>query len=729
MMERRSRRSAVDLPVRKGLDDGQIVALIEQYESQSLNEDILRDQARAMDYYNLKPFGYEETGRSGVVSSDVFNVVEGMTPIILKPFVSSDDIVKFTPEGPEDEPGAEQESEYVNYLVTQKNDVFETLVAWVKTGLLQKNGVVKYWWEKSRRTRIERYTGLDADVFAALSQENGVEIAEHTETPEGHDVVLRVVDEVGEPKFCVIPPEEFRIARNAINVNPKLAEFVQHRTYKTISALREMGYDIDDHINDESSESPRDSDTYLARREFDYTNSDRETVDPSMREVLYRETYLLADVDGDGIAELRRVCLVGTTILHNEEAEEIPFAAWTPMPQAFSFYGKCPADEVCEIQEVKSSLIRQTMDNIYTINNNRTYVGPNVNVDDLIDNQIGGIVRITAGTVAENIQEARITPINGVTMPMIEYFDSALENRSGWTRYNQGADADSLNKTATGIRLITEAGNERVGLISRSFAETGLKQLMLGVHGLCRRHSDKATVYRLRGKWVPIDPRTWRTRFDMSVSVGLGNSDKQMQMQGAQMLLNEQKQLMQVPGLVTPKNLYESAAKLATAIGEKSPERFFSPPDENPQPPPDPMQDPNMMLQVAESKRKDKELELKERELALKEQEAAVTAQQKQREIDIKEKEANRAGIEAYARLENDLTTPETAMAERAESEALQILVNNQTMMVDNFGQFLTQMAESQALIAEALKPKRQVLKVEKQADGSFVGLKTPVEE
>jgi hypothetical protein len=136
-----------------------------------------------------------------------------------------------------------------------------------------------------------------------------------------------------------------------------------------------------------------------------------------------------------------------------------------------------------------------------------------------------------------------------------------------------------------------------------------------------------------------------------------------------------------------------------------------------------------MMLQVAESKRKDKELELKERELALKEQEAAVTAQQKQREIDIKEKEANRAGIEAYARLENDLTTPETAMAERAESEALQILVNNQTMMVDNFGQFLTQMAESQALIAEALKPKRQVLKVEKQADGSFVGLKTPVEE
>ena len=599
------------------MSDDQLLSQLETLERQATGfygGEIASEQARAMDYYLGKPFGTEEEGRSQVISSDVWDVVEGLTPMVLKPFVASEDVVRFQPMGPEDEEAAEQESDYINHVVTQKNDVFEQLVTWVKTGLLAKNGVVKYWWEQSRRVEIERYYGLTDDEMAMLASDEDVEIVEHTENqaveeipqPDGsvvqapvstHDVTLRITRSQGEPRYEVVPPEEFLISRDARSVNPKHARFVEHRKLVTLSELREMGYDVDDDINDGDTQDPSMSEQYQARRETDEQGFGGEGEDPSLKEVVLREAYVRVDYDGDGIAELRKICRVGRKILANEETEEIPFCAWTPYQQPFKFYGRSPADETCEIQLIKSTVLRQTMDNLYTINNNRNFVSDKVNLDDLLDNQIAGVVRVQGDNVGSHVMPAPITPIGNITLPIVEYFDSAKENRTGFTRYNQGTDSNSLNKTATGVRLITEAGNQRVDIIARSFAETGLKQLMLGIHGLCRRHSTKAEVTRLRGKWVQIDPRSWKTRYDMTVSVGLGSADKQMQLQGIQMLMMEQKALAQA-GIVQPKNFYAAAAKMAEAVGYKNPEQFFTPPPEEPTPPPDPRDDPQFILEA-----------------------------------------------------------------------------------------------------------------------------------
>ena len=620
--------------MKRGMTDDRLLAQLDQLDRQAIGfygGDIAAEQAKAQDYYLGKPFGTEEEGRSRVVSSDVWDVVEGLTPLILRPFVSSDDVVRFNPVGLEDEEAAQQESDYVNYVVTQRNDVFNELVAWVKTGLLQKNGVVKYWWEKSRRTTIERYFGVPDDVFASLADEDDVTVVEHTETADEqgnitHDCALRVSHERGEPKYCVIPPEEFRIGRDALSSNPKQAMYVAHVPRKTLSDIRAMGYDVDDNVADDASEDPYLSAQYLARRSAEEDQMlGQSEIDPSMREVIFRDEYVRVDYDGDGIAELRHICRVGKEILLNEETEEIPFCAWTPYPQPHKFYGRCPADETVEIQLIKSTLWRQSLDNIYTINNNRVYAGEGVNLDDLLDNQIAGVVRVKGGIdVRSQVMSAEVTPIGGIVQPMIEYLDSAKENRTGFTRYNQGMDANSLNKTATGVRIIAEAGNMRVELIARAFAEQGLKPLMIGIHGLCRRHGTQKEMVRLRGKWTEVDPRSWANRYDMTVSVGLGTADKQMQLQGQQMLMGVQANLMQA-GLVKPENLYNAAAKLSELLGEKSPEKYFQDPTKaQPAPPPDPMDDPQIMLAVAESKRKDAELKIKERDQDLKERQQQI---------------------------------------------------------------------------------------------------------
>ena len=577
------------------LTDDLMLAQLELLETQAVGYwtgEVAAEQAKAMDYYMSKPFGSEQEGRSAVVSSDVWDVVEGLTPIVLRPFVASDDVVQFNPLGPDDEEAAKQESEYINWVVTQRNDSFAQLVAWVKTGLLQKNGIVKWWWDKSSTSSVERYYGKEGEIVMMLAQEPGVEItalSESTEAPGTYDVELRTTEEYGCAKYAVVPPENFRIGRDAQTPNPQDSSFCQHLEPKTIGELRAMGFDVPDDMPDGFDFDPKFSEQYQARRSEEERGANDEGNDPSAREVLYKETYWLIDRDGDGIPELRKLCTVGDKILSDEETEEVPFAAWTPYPQPFKFYGRCPADETLEIQLVKSTIIRETMNNIYTINNNRTYANSSVNLDDLIDNQISGIVRIKDGTPVSNaIAAAQVTPIGAITMPMIEYWDSAKENRTGFSRYNTGSADLGNQKTLGEVQIVSEQSGLRTELVTRSFAN-GYANLMRGIHGLCRRHATKAETIRLRGQWVEIDPRSWKKRADLSISVGLGTSDQRMKLQGIQALMMEQKAQIQLTGgkSVSPQNLYAAAAKLSEIVGFKSPEMFFTQPQQEQGMPPE----------------------------------------------------------------------------------------------------------------------------------------------
>jgi hypothetical protein len=688
----------------KTMSDIQLKSIIDQQERLAIGYytgEISSEQAKALDYYsNVMPA--DEEGYSQAQSSDVWDVVEGMTPQVLKPFVSSDEIMAFMPEGAEDVEAAEQETDYINYVVTQKNNIFEQLTMWVKTGLLQKNGIVKYWWDKTKTTTTETYDGLSDEELAMLMQDAGssVEIVGHSEYEADingemvrlHDVKVKVTSENGHASYCVVPPEEFLISRDAVSPDPKKAFFIQHRQKLTLSKIREMGYEVDKTDIDLGTADGSLSLQAQARyksEELDIGYSD--SLDDSMMETVYRETFLLVDYDGDGIAELRKVCMAGNRILANEETDDVPFCAWTPYIQPFKFYGRCPADEVIEIQEIKTTLLRQNLNNIYTINNNRTFISDKVNVDDMINNALAGIIRVDKGedNIGAHVFTAPIQPLGQVIQPQIEYWDTAKENRTGFTRYNQGLDANSLNKTATGIRLITENANQKVELIARSFAETGLKQLMLGIHKLCRQNSTKEEVVRLRNKWVTLDPRGWKTRLDMRVSVGLGNSDKQMQMQGVQMLLTSQ-QLGAPLGIVKPENVYAALAKQAEVLGFKDYQKYFSDPAQNqPAPPPDPMTLPENVFKSRELDIKEKELELKAFEVQEKDKDRDFNSMQARVDNLFKMHELEKGEREVQAVTETENRTDAIINAMSLNMQAIQESLLMQNQLSQNLMQLL----------------------------------------
>jgi hypothetical protein len=325
----------------------------------------------------------------------------------------------------------------------------------------------------------------------------------------------------GRVRVQPLPPDEFLIDRRAVSLDE--APFVAHRVKRTLSELVEMGFPKAKLANIEGDDAADYSLERLERfqdeDEMPWRNAG--TLDPTMREMWITECYIRVDYDGDGIAELRKVTVAGegaAVVLENEEIDDHPFAALTPIPMPHKFHGMSIAEQTVDLQLIKSTLWRGALDALYL--SNAPQIGAvegQVNLDDLLNRRPGGIVRLKSPDALVPITTA---PLGGDVFQMIEYIDNVREQRTGVTRYNQGLDADTLNRTASGINAIQNAAQQRLELIARVFAETGVKRAFRRILELVCKHQQKPKIIRLRQRWVAMDPREWNDEMDLSVSSG-----------------------------------------------------------------------------------------------------------------------------------------------------------------------------------------------------------------
>jgi hypothetical protein len=174
------------------LSDEQLLGAIRAAEADaigSIRDTVAADRADATDRYLGKVYGNEQAGRSSVVSRDVADVVDGVLANVIKPFVAGDQVVQFTPRGPEDELQAQQESDYCNFIALERNNGYHVLVSSIKDALLLRNGYIKAGWTKRSDVMLERYEGMTDDEMAILAQDAAVEIVEHSEYPDMAGVV------------------------------------------------------------------------------------------------------------------------------------------------------------------------------------------------------------------------------------------------------------------------------------------------------------------------------------------------------------------------------------------------------------------------------------------------------------------------------------------------------------------------------------------------------------
>ena len=616
--------------------------------------EISEQREKAQEYYYALPFGNEVDGRSQYVDSTVQDTIEWIKPSLMRIFGSGDEFVKFTPHGPEDVDAAAQATDYVNYVFSKDNNGWEIMYSWFHDALLQKNGIVKVWWDEYEEPQREEYQNLSDMEFGYLITNDDVEVLEHTviESEDGisepyHDVVIVRNNYDGRVRIENVPPEEFLISREAKSIED--ARFVCHRVRKTLSELRIMYPDQDFGPEDLGS---GDDDAYfsaerLSRYEFDdsenYGFGGNE--EEALREYWLHESFIKTDYDEDGIAELRKVCSVGSYIFSNEEIDKKPFVSITPLKIPHKFFGLSVADLVMDLQLIKSTLMRNLMDNAYNQNFGRYAVMEGqANLDDLLTQRPGGIVRVKSPNA---VMPLATPPLEPYSFQMLGYLDEVREARSGVNKNTQGINADALTShtTATAVNAVMTNAQSRVELIARQFAETGVKQLMNCIYELLLKYQDKERVVMLRNEWVPVRPDMWSDKMDCTVSVALGNGSKDQQMAHLSQMLSFASQAMQggLP-IVTEQNMYNLGAALIKAMGYQNVDDFLTPP-----PPPQQGQPtPEQQSAAMEQQNKMKELEIKQGELQVKmmkvqqdAQEAQVDAQLKAAEIAL-ERDQNR---------------------------------------------------------------------------------------
>ena len=519
-----------------------------------IDDSISPDRAKATEYYRGEKFGNEEDGRSSVVDMTVRDTVGKIMPALMRTFFGGERVVECIPQTQFDVPFAEAATEYVNYVLNKDNNLYmECQAAW-EDALVRKTGIIKYYYEEMGDDEAYQLTGLDEVSLNALmaDPELQVNVLSQVMTETGMSFSVHVTRMVknGRVKIKALPCEEFLIDRDATTIEDAI--FTGHRRMATVSELVQMGYDFD--LVESKASGVNELDDNVERRvrnpaALNYGFRSEESV----KLVEYVEAYMKVDFDNDGVAELRKICCMGTDyeIVHHEAWSHPPFAVFSPIPEAHVFFGTSIFDLVGDIQLIKSNVLRNSLDSLsLSIHPRMVITEGQVNVEDVENTEIGAIIRQDQPGA---VQSLTLPYVGKDAFPMLGYLDSLKEGRTGISKASMGLDAENLHSTtAVAVNATIQGAQAQMELIARNFAEIGMRQLYTGVLKLLIQHQDYARMVRLREEFVPIDPRAWNSNMDVSVNVPIGGATEQEKMSSLQSIMTLQENIIQKFGINNP---------------------------------------------------------------------------------------------------------------------------------------------------------------------------------
>lgn len=246
----------------------------------------------------------------------------------------------------------------------------------------------------------------------------------------------------------------------------------------------------------------------------------------------------------------------------------IPMSVMSPILDCYKFLGISYAELVIEVQNLKTMIMRRILDNYAYSNNGRWLVRPGAGVDvtALLDNTPGDVV----WGEPDAVKDLAPKPFHPGVLGLVEYADTVRENRTGVTRYNQGMDAQSLNKTATGIAAIQSAAHQRLQMVARVFAETGVRDFYRKCARLYQRYLSRPFTARVDGRTVTITPDMiqgkviCRVAFDDQSQIGLAESQQIERMFAFLAQVNRD-----FPGILRPETVYKLVSRYVASYGNK----------------------------------------------------------------------------------------------------------------------------------------------------------------
>lgn len=602
------------------LSDEEFLALLKRERENAVgfekDQKLLDDREKALNYYKgSMPDVASLNNRSKAVSSDVSDAVETALPDILEIFTADDDVMAFQPNSADDVEAAEQESDYLRHVILQENDGFMLLYTLIKDALLSKVGIATWWWETNQKVTETKFEGKNAVEMAMAAQSGEIKDAVQDPIPDPEEgatpappltptfsFTVCSKKDTSRIRIMAVPPEDFTTASDTVRLGPTTT-YSAMRSRPRAQELLADGIDADLVAKLPEWIQASDSTTTQAR-DTAGESSDTGTGEPdNLRQVEVITHFIrLTGSDGKTLEAWRvRTGAEETVLLDKEKVSGVNFAAITPIPQTHRFYGRSLADLLLELQRINTALTRALLDSAYFALNQRMIVADDASnsftISDLLRPEPGLPIRVKTANAVTPVQTGGL---GFQPYEALEYFATVGERRTGIVRNAQGLNPDTLHDTAGGAMALMAASQKRVRLIAKVFAETGLKDLYLGVHATIRENATSERIARLRGKWVPVDPTKWGERNDMTVEVGLGASGKAHDLAMAAQMTAIMDKIVQGQGgaahgpIVMPENIYNLASDMFSKMGAKKVERYLTDPATAP-PPPGPPPNPAMM--------------------------------------------------------------------------------------------------------------------------------------
>ena len=584
------------------MTDNELLSLVGEAERQAaiFSGDLMRENTKYLEAYLGDKTGDFAAipNQSSVVSTDIADVIESDMPSLARVFLGSGNIMSFTPntENEVEVQEADEKTKYVNWIIRSQPESFQVIHNWLKDAEIHKNGVVKYFIEEQKDVEVVEYEGVDSEELSAIRDslvgssvdKIKVDIAEQEEDLEAQtfNIKFRVTTERKKVNIINIPPESFLITRNATSIDE--AEMVGDRVRKTRSELMADGFDKDliSRLPTVSDKAVQESNIAAVRNKDQGGSSTGSTVSEWASEyVEISDLYIKIDFDGDGIAERRHIMISGNEVLVNEYFNHVPYASLSAVLMPHKAIGRSRAEITYQTQLQKTALVRGMNDNIYMVNNPRNVVHSDVDLDDMLTVRTNGIVRLDEDSQIlpqQAVFPLQIPYIGDRTLQVIQYVDQARAQTSGTLLASQGLSADTLmDETATRFNGVQEAGTAKIELMARNYAETGFRKLYEGVAWLVSRYQDTDTEFRVLGKALTVNPKSWKYKHYIETSVGLGAGDNESLVEARQGIYAVQQQLKaQGSMLVDDVAIYKNLTGLMDGVGLRQSEGLLNNPEE-----------------------------------------------------------------------------------------------------------------------------------------------------
>lgn len=578
------------------LDQTQIESIVSKAVQDAVDfieGEISPQRIKAQRYFdNEVDIGHEE-GRSSVVATKCREAVRGIKPSIQRIFLTSEKPVEFVPRGPEDVMAAEQATSYVSYKF-QQHDGYRVLNDAFQDALVKKAGIVYVYYDETMKGQIYTVSNLNDDTFTDLISDKNVEVLEHevqtsvTIDEQGAEIEApihsaKISEAMPYGQICIksVPPEDFFVDRNARSVDDFYV--MGHSSEVRVADILAMGFKLEDLDGLNSTEySVMDDEAEFERRGYATDEGEDENVSAASKKITLTTAYMELDIEGTGVPRLYQFLCVGSTykMLNFYEADEVPYAVFECDPEPHAFFGSSLVDLVISDQDAATAMLRGVLDNVALTNNPGLQIlDGQVSVEDLLNNEIGRIVRVKNPNA---VSEMTVPFTAGSTLPALQYFDQLVDNKTGVSKMAQGLNPDVLkSSTATAIAASMEGQTGQAEVIARNFAEGGMKQLFRLMLSLMVKNADEEEVMRLNGTFVKINPRAWETEMDLIVNVGLGTGREQERMAALQQAFAIQQQIYTQygaqNGIVTLTQMRNTLADMLALGGVKNADRYFMP--------------------------------------------------------------------------------------------------------------------------------------------------------